>query len=139
MSRGPNTIIHLAGHVEIALRAKPHTQNAFPIPGNENISQIYTANVGATANLLDFCLSMGVRHLIFASSQSVYGMPHSNPLTEETPCMPLEHYAMSKLCCEQLLQIGVNQGLVVTIMRIPGVFSETRQSGVVFRFCQQAV
>ncbi len=135
----PKTIIHLAGYVEIALRAKPHTQGTPPLPGKENISKIYATNVGATANLLDFCLSTGVEHLIFASSQSVYGMPQSCPLTEETPCKPLEHYAMSKLCCEQLLQIGAQQGLAVTILRFPGVFSEARRSGVVFQFCQQAV
>jgi nucleoside-diphosphate-sugar epimerase len=135
----PKTVIHLAGHVEIALRAKPHVEGAPPLPGKEDISKIYDTNVGATANLLDFCLSTGVRHLIFASSQSVYGMPQSCPLTEETPCEPLEHYAMSKLCCEQLLQVGARQGLMVTILRFPGVFSKARQSGVVFQFCQQAV
>lgn len=135
----PKAIVHLAGHVEIALRAKPRTQDAPPLPGKSNISKIYATNVSATANVLDFCLSTGVRHLIFASSQSVYGMPQSCPLTEETSCAPLEHYAMSKLCCEQLLQIGVQQGLMVTILRFPGVFSEERQSGVVFQFCQQAV
>lgn len=138
-ARVPKTIIHLAGHVEIVLRAKPHAQDAAPLPGKENISKIYDTNVGATANLLDFCLSTGVGHLVFASSQSVYGMPQSCPLTEETPCKPLEHYAMSKLCCEQLLQIGAQQGLAVTILRFPGVFSEARRSGVVFQFCQQAV
>ncbi len=135
----PKTIIHLASYVEIALRAKPESQDASPLPGKENISKIYATNVSATANLLDFCLSTGVRHLIFASSQSVYGMPQSCPLTEETPCSPLEHYAMSKLCCEQLLQVGAQQRLAITILRFPGVFSEVRQSGVVYQFCQQAV
>ncbi len=135
----PKTIIHLAGHVEIVLRANSHAQDAHPLPGKENISKIYDLNVSATANLLDFCLSTNVRHLIFASSQSVYGMPQSCPLTEETYCKPLEHYAMSKLCCEQLLRIGAQQGLMVTIMRLPGVFSEARWSGVVFKFCQQAI
>ncbi len=134
----PKTIIHLAGHVEIVLRAEPYLQDAAPLPGKENISKIYYTNVGATANLLDFCLSTGVGHFIFASSQSVYGMPQSCPLTEETPCKPLEHYAMSKLCCEQLLQIGARQELAVTTLRLPGVFSEARRSGVVFGFCQQA-
>lgn len=135
----PETIIHLAGYVDIALRVDPGAPSAPPLPGRENISKIYAANVGATANLLDYCLNSGVRHLIFASSQTVYGMPQSYPLTEESPCNPLEHYAMSKLCCEQLLRIGGRQGLAVTILRFPGVFSEERQSGVVFQFCRQAI
>lgn len=135
----PETIIHLAGYVEIAFRADPRASNAPPLPGKENVSKLYNVNVGATANLLDYCLNTGVKHLIFSSSQSVYGMPQSCPLTEQTLCEPLEHYAMSKLCCERILWTGARQGLAVTILRFPGVFSEERRSGVVFQFCQQAI
>lgn len=135
----PDTVVHLAGHVEIVLHAEPNKLYAPPLPGNRNVSKIYNTNIGSTANILEFCLCTGVKHLIFASSQSVYGMPQSCPLTEETPCKPLEHYAMSKLCCEQILQLGAKHGLAITILRFPGVFSEERRSGVVFKFCKQAV
>ena len=139
ISTAPDTIIHLAGYVEISLRENPQAREAPPLPGPEDVSQTYACNVGATANLLDYCLKAGVRRLIFASSQSVYGMPQSTPLTEETPCVPLEHYALSKLCCEQMLRIGAQQGLAVTVLRIPGIFSEKRQRGLVFEFCRQAI
>lgn len=135
----PDTIIHLAGHVEIALKANPFEQDAPPLPGREDVPKIYAANIGATINVLSYCLHTGVRHLIFASSQAVYGMPTMNPLTEQAPCNPLEHYAMSKFCCEQILNIGSRHGLAVTVLRFPGIFSEDRHRGVVFRFCQQAI
>ena len=135
----PDTVIHLAGYVEIALHANSVATDAPPLPGIGNIPKLYDANVHSTANVLSYCLETGVKHLIFASSQAVYGMPQSCPLTEESPCKPLEHYAMSKLCCEQLLHIGAQQGLNVTTLRFPGVFGEMRRRGVVFEFCRQAV
>jgi nucleoside-diphosphate-sugar epimerase len=135
----PETVIHLAGHVEISLVSDETNPRGAPIPGYEDIQKIYLGNVLATANLLAYCLRARVRRLIFASSQAVYGMPRSLPLTEETPCEPLEHYAASKLGCEEILKVGSRQGLNVTVMRIPGLFSEQRHSGVVFQFAHQAV
>lgn len=38
-----------------------------------SISEVYRTNIVATANVLDYCLNNGVSHLIFASSQAVYG------------------------------------------------------------------
>jgi len=82
---------------------------------------------------------VGVGHLVFASSQTVYGMPGTEIITEESPCAPLEHYAASKVCCEKLLQIGVRQGIAVTVLRLPGIYSEERRDGVVYGFCKSAL
>lgn len=135
----PKTVIHLAGHIEIVLRTNPNNPLAMPIPGAEDFYRIYMENVVATANLLDLCLHVGVNHLIFASSQAVYGMPETDIITEKSPCVPLEHYANSKLCCEQLLQVGARQGIAVTVLRIPGVYSEERQNGAVYKYCKAAL
>ena len=132
-----DTVVHLAGHIEIAL--KPGTGSAVaPVPGREDIAAIYDANLLATINLLDYCLASGTKHLIFASSQTVYGMPPSEHITEETPKSPLEHYAMSKACCENVLRLAASEDLAVTVLRFPGVYSEARQSGAVYRFCESA-
>ena len=135
----PDTVIHLAGCVSIALQASPGDPASAPLPGKEDVARIYRVNVGATANVLDYCLHIGVRHLIFASSQAIYGMPQTEILTEDSPCVPIEHYAASKLCCEFLLQIGAHQGLSVTVLRFPGVFDEGRKSGIVYSYCQMAI
>ena len=134
-----DAVIHLAGYVEISLQADKQNPYATPIPGRENISRIYMDNVGITANVLDICLDFGVKHLVFASSQTVYGMPMTEVLTEDSPCVPLEHYASSKVCCEQLLRVGARQGMSVVVLRFPGAYGEERQSGVVYAFCKAAV
>lgn len=135
----PTTVVHLAGHINIALQPNPDDPTAPPIPGRGDISRIYKENVLATANLLDFCLDVNVKHLIFASSQAVYGVPMTDTITEESPCKPLEHYANSKLCCEQLLQVGARHGIAVTVLRFPGVFSEDRRNGIVYEYCRAAL
>ena len=132
----PETIIHLAGYIDIALQPK-HDSLAL-IPGHQDIASLYAINVSATANLVDYCLKVGVKHLIFASTQAVYGMPQG-VLTETSPCRPLEHYAASKLCAEKLLEVASHQGLKVTIARFPGLYAHHRQSGVVYNFCKSAL
>jgi len=69
----------------------------------------------------------------------VYGMPVKEPLDEDAPCAPLEHYAASKLCCEKILEVGSRQGLSVTVLRIPGIYSEDRTSGIVHQFLRSAI
>lgn len=131
----PDTVIHLAGFIDIQLSPSPSGSDSRPIPGKENLSKLYSVNVGGTANLLQFCLKRQVKHLIFASSQTVYGLPQTALVTEDSPCSPLEHYAASKACCEELLRVGSSQGLNVTALRFPGLYSEERESGVVYQFC----
>ncbi len=135
----PQTLVHLAGRIEISLVANSESIHLPPVPGREDVSSIYLANVISTANILDYCLQKGVKHLVFASSQAVYGMPARDILTEESLCDPLEHYAASKLCAEQLLQIGVRQGIAVTVLRFPGLYGENRTEGVVYGFCKSAL
>lgn len=175
----PETVIHLAGYIDIALQPDsttssygsrrsscglvPHHERGIesalpdepierlegfvqdmeknllpPIPNKQDIAFLYAANVGGTANLIDYCLEVGVKHVIFASTQAVYGMPQGI-LTEESTCQPLEHYAASKLCAEQLLEVASKQGLQVTIARFPGLYAQHRSSGVVYNFCKTAL
>jgi UDP-glucose 4-epimerase len=135
----PDTVVHLAGHIEIALMRGSSDTCSVPVPGIENLSEIYKSNILSTVNLLDYCLDVGVRHMVFASSQAVYGLPASESVTEETSPNPLEHYAMSKVCCENILRLGSSRRLSVTIFRFPGVYSEKRKSGAVYRFCRSAL
>lgn len=139
VSQVPDMVIHLAGRVEIALQPNRADYSLAPLPGKEDIAALYEANITATANLLDFCLHRGVRHIVYASSQTVYGLPSSEAVTEGSPCAPLEHYAASKLCGEFLLRIGARQGIAVTCLRIPGIYAEDRTDGVVHRFCSSAI
>ena len=120
------TVIHLAGYINISL----------PSPATTGLGELYSVNVLGTANVLEFCLTRGVKNLVFASSQSVYGMPGARALTEATPPAPMEHYANSKYCAELLLQVA--EGIDINVLRIAGIYSEDRQAGLVHDFCRQA-
>lgn len=134
----PDTIIHLAGFVNIEFLLSHHNSSIPLIPNNRHITDLYTANVISTANILEFCLEKGVKHLIFASSQTVYGIPNKKVLYEHSMYNPLEHYAASKMCAEQLLQVGSRQGVTVTCLRFPGLYGEKRKTGIVYHFCKSA-
>ena len=135
----PHTIVHLAGSTDIALKKNENDLINCPQPGNQNIYCTYYNNILSTINLVSFCQKNNIRHFIFASSQTVYGMPQEDALTEKSCSQPLEHYAASKLCNEIILEVASRQGLKVTILRFPGVYGEERKGGVVYDFCKSAL
>ena len=59
------------------------------------------ANVLGTQRVLDACARLGVRHLVYASSSSVYGVVN-RPSRETDPLTPLAPYGVTKLSGEQL-------------------------------------
>lgn len=133
------TVIHLAGEVSNALQPDPANVTRPPVPGPVRLHEVYTGNVLATANVVSYCLARGVRHLVFASTQAVYGIPPGPVITEDTPTNPLDYYAASKVACEDMLRLAARQGLRVTILRFPGIYGRDRRSGAVWRFCRDAV
>lgn len=135
----PEIVIHLAGKIQIVLKRNPLNSMLPPIPGEEDIVGLYDSNFFFTAKILDYCIKNKVKHLIFASSQAVYGMPEKMTVTEDSECKPLEHYGMSKLCAEHLLQLGPNEGINITILRFPGIYGGDKTNGTVYQFCHSAV
>lgn len=133
------TLIHLAGLIPVALG--PGTDGDHrPRAMAQDFSGVYQSNVVMTARLLGFALSVGIRHVVFASSQSVYGLPSATVVTEDTPPAPLEHYAASKVACETTLALWARgHGRKATILRFPGVWGEGRRDGVVHALCRAAI
>lgn len=130
-----DTLIHLAGHIEIAIRPGP---DGAPIPGAEDLWSLYAGNVAMTANVLGLAHALGVKHFIFASSQAVYGHQKQLPIREDAPTNALEHYAASKIACEHMLRLAAQAGISVTALRIPGLYGPQRKSGAVYNFCHSA-
>ncbi len=64
----------------------------------------YEQNVTATAVLLAAMQEAGVGAIVFSSSAAVYGTPHTDLVTEETPKSPESPYGESKLIGEWLLR-----------------------------------
>lgn len=135
----PDTVIHLAGRVDINLLPNPEGVHLPPVPGPCDIGALYRDNVLATANVLQYCLLAGVKHLIFASTQAVYGMPERDEPSTYLREQPLEHYAASKLAAEKLLLIGALHNLSVSVLRLPGVFGGARKDGTVYNMCRDAL
>jgi len=64
----------------------------------------YANNVSGTITLLSVMRSHGVRNLVFSSSATVYGDPHSVPISEDFPLQPTNPYGRSKLMVEDILR-----------------------------------
>lgn len=80
----------------------------------------YTNNVSGTLTLLQAMQNVGVHTLIFSSSSTVYGNPHSLPLTEDAPTQDATNpYGQSKLFIEKILRdcVRANPQLSVICLR----------------------
>ena len=80
---------------------------------------VYTErNVQTTQRLLEAASRNGRKHLVYASSSSVYGSDNGGPVSEEAPCRPASPYGLSKLAAEELIRLyGRERGVPATILR----------------------
>lgn len=103
----PDVVIHLA--------AISHVPTSFSQP-----VLTWQTNVLGTVNILE-ALHQHVPHafLLFVSSSEVYGeaFKSNQPLTEDSPCLPMNPYAASKLAAELACQQYFKQGLQGVIAR----------------------
>ena len=78
----------------------------------------YEQNVTAMATLLSVMQESEVGRMVFSSSAAVYGTPHTDLVTEDTPKSPESPYGESKLIGEWLLRDqAVAAGLRYTALR----------------------
>jgi UDP-glucose 4-epimerase len=64
----------------------------------------YGNNTCATRNLLETCIRLGVRQLVFSSTAAVYGIPAGGICDEDMPLVPVNPYGTSKLVSEWILR-----------------------------------
>ena len=85
----PDYVIHLAAVSYVA---------------HGEATDFYAVNTVGTAQLLECLaqLSGSLRKVIIASSANVYGNSLREPITEDVPPAPVNHYACSKVAMEQL-------------------------------------
>ena len=90
----PDVVIHFAAYARNML-----------VPDNE----CFRANVLSTYNVIEAASKLGVKKIVIASSETVYGVCfsegdtdyHSFPLEEDYDVDPMDSYALSKLCGER--------------------------------------
>jgi nucleoside-diphosphate-sugar epimerase len=89
----PSAVIHLAG---------------IPAPGLAPDATVFQNNMMSTYNVFSAALRLGFRRVVWASSETTYGLPFtrtppiSAPVTEEHPLAPETGYALAKTLCEKM-------------------------------------
>ena len=96
----------------------------------------HSVNVVGTAELLVAARSAGVAKVVTLSSSAIFGIPASNPVTEDTPPRPLEAYGKAKAEAEVLCREAVASGLDVTVIRPRTILGHGRLGifGLLFDF-----
>ncbi|MDD5679118.1 MAG: SDR family oxidoreductase [Kiritimatiellae bacterium] len=74
-------------------------------------------NYDAFLSLLNISKKAGAKHLIYASSSSVYGVKDVPEVTEDLPLEPLTDYSKYKALCEEALLKEATDNFIVTIIR----------------------
>jgi nucleoside-diphosphate-sugar epimerase len=88
-----DAIIHLAG---------------IPAPGLAPDTVIFQNNMMTTYNVFSAATRLGIKRVVWASSETTYGLPftrvppRSAPVTEEHPLAPETGYGLAKVLCEQV-------------------------------------
>ena len=79
----------------------------------------FAVNAGGTIALLAAMENAGVRRLVFSSSNTVYGIPEKQPITEDEPADPPHPYAASKVAAEIAIRWQARAERVnATILRV---------------------
>lgn len=105
-----DTVFHLAAYVHKNPRS------------SEDIKDVHNVNVNGTKNLLE-ALNSDVRHVIFISSVSVYGVESGENIDEGNRGSPKTEYGLSKLEAERILSDwGRERGVRTTSLRLPLVY-----------------
>lgn len=85
-------------------------------------------NSNSTKNLVRISKELGIRHLLYASSASVYGrLPEGKTATEMIETVPLTSYAISKKESENFLKNAEDGKFKSTIMRYSTMFGSSPQ------------
>ncbi|MDA9844265.1 NAD-dependent epimerase/dehydratase family protein, partial [Flavobacteriaceae bacterium] len=108
--RDKNKVIQCCRNIDIVI----HCVAQVPLAKNKNLFK--SVNYHGTENILESSIINGVNHFIYISSSAIFGIPESNPVTEESPPIPCEVYGQAKLDGENLVQ-SYNNKLNTTIIR----------------------
>ncbi len=99
---------------------------AIPRPRGYTSQVVFQNNVIATYNILEAAAGLGIKKVVLASSESVYGLAYGGPsyvpMDEEHPLTPIDSYALSKIVNEQTAEVFHRKtGMQIVSMRIGNV------------------
>jgi nucleoside-diphosphate-sugar epimerase len=91
--------------------------NVAQVPLAKDRHLFWSVNHEGMRILLQAARQANVGKVVYTSSSAVFGIPKSNPVTEETTPAPAEEYGRAKLAGEKLCHEAVASGLDVSIIR----------------------
>ncbi|MEX1018141.1 MAG: NAD(P)-dependent oxidoreductase [Litorilinea sp.] len=99
---------------------------AWPNAGMVPDTRTYTENVAGAYHLFQACADLGIKRVISASTNQIYGFaaapPVYAPVDEDHPLRPVNCYALSKMAGEQAAAYFVaNYGMDIFSFRFMGV------------------
>ena len=100
--------------------------NVAQVPLAKDRSLFWSVNYDGTRQLLDAAHRHRVTKFIYTSSSAVFGVPKSNPVTEQTVPRPAEEYGRAKLAGEKLCADFAAQGLDASIIRPRTILGHAR-------------
>jgi nucleoside-diphosphate-sugar epimerase len=119
--KGLDAVVHLAG------MGVPGA-SSYPLLAEQSV---FAANTISTYNVFLATVSLGIRRVVWASSETVMGFPFEQhppdfaPLTEEHPMRPEYSYALAKATAEQLAEHATRRsGHTIVGLRFSVVFDE---------------
>ena len=89
-------------------------------------TRTYADNVSGTYNVFQACADLGIRRVVSASTNQIYGFasapPVYAPIDENHPLRPVNCYALSKMAGEQAADYFVaNYGMTILSFRLMGI------------------
>jgi nucleoside-diphosphate-sugar epimerase len=99
-------------------------------------NDLWTSNVDGTRNIAEACLEVGVKKLIFISTNCLWAHNAGHEVAEDEPPAPVELYGRSKLAGEQALREFADLDIVT--IRCPTIIDEGRLGllAILFEFIE---
>ncbi len=121
-----DVVIHLAANSDVR-------------NGADNPSVDFRNNVEGTFRLLEYMRLKDVKHLLFASSSTVYGEASVMPTPEDYgPYVPISSYGASKMACEGFITAYSHYyGIKGSIFRFANIVGKNSTHGVIFDFIRK--
>ena len=116
--RGAFGVVHLA---------------AIPAPGIYTEEVTFRQNIASTHNVFSAAIALGLRRIVWASSETTLGLPFDDPLPsyapidENHPLLPNSSYALSKVLMEKMArQLARRSGIPIVGLRFSNIMTLER-------------
>ena len=105
--------------------------------GSKECADVERGNMDATRNVVQAMSRHGVRHLVFTSTNCLWGEGRKEPISEDDEPNPVEVYGKSKLVAEQVIR--EQRDLTSVIIRCPTIIDPGRLGllAILFEFIDE--